>query len=71
MTLACVIPGASHEYARKPAGERWCFGCRKRLPHAWVFRGDPPEALSYYEPYWVLKCSRCVHDMTRFPGTEG
>jgi hypothetical protein len=70
MTLVCIIPGPKHEYARNHAGDRWCFGCRKRLAHDWVLLGDAPDVESYYEPIWVLKCSRCHKDMTRFPGTE-
>ncbi len=64
--LLCIIPGPDKELAREPAGERWCFGCRKRLPHDWVLLGDSEP--SYYEPVWVRQCSQCEQDRTAFPG---
>ena len=67
MTLLCIIPGPSHEYRRIPDGERWCFGCRKRLPHDDVLLGDPPEVMSWYDPVWVCQCSGCGRDRTEFP----
>ena len=45
-------------------GLRWCFGCRKRLPHIGEIWGDSEP--SYYEPVLVLKCSQCGKDRTRF-----
>lgn len=69
--ILCVIPGPRCEYLREPAGDRWCFGCRRRLPHDWILLGDPPEELSYYEPQWYRKCSRCGKDRTLFPSREG
>ena len=68
--ILCIIPGPSHEYSRKPDTRalRWCFKCRKHLAHEIVVIGDPPEALSYYEPITVLQCPRCHEDHTLFPG---
>lgn len=63
-----AVPPADAEYvAAKPAGERWCFRCRKRLPHDDVLMvcDDP---YSYYEPHWRRECSRCKGDHTAFPG---
>ena len=60
--------GPKHVYRREPAGARWCFGCRKRLLHEDVLIGDPPEAMSYYEPTWSRICSSCGRDRTAFPG---
>lgn len=68
MTLLCILPGPSKVLAERDAGIRWCFGCRKHLPHTDVCLGD--EEPSYYEPVWVRKCSRCGHDLTDFPGTR-
>lgn len=65
-----LVPGPSHEYRREDAGIRWCFGCRAHLPHTDVLLGDPPEVLSYYDPVWVRRCSRCGKDRTDFPGTR-
>lgn len=65
--VLCVIPGPTHEYARRPAGVKWCFGCRKRLPHDDVCWGDPPEVMSYYDPQWFYECPGCKKDRTRFP----
>lgn len=55
------------EHSRKPIGDLWCFGCRKRLPHDLVVYADPPG--SYYDPFAVRECSRCHKDRTDFPGT--
>jgi hypothetical protein len=63
--LLCIIPGPTKELRRTPDGERWCFGCRKRLPHADVLYGD--ENPSYYDPIWVRECSGCGKDRTAFP----
>lgn len=56
------------ERAREPAGERWCFRCRKRLPHDAVFLAAPFP--SYEDPVWILRCSGCGGDHTSFPGCE-
>ena len=66
--LLCIIPGPTKELARESAGVRWCFGCRKHLPHDDVCLAD--EGPSYYDPIWVRKCSRCGKDRTAFPGTD-
>lgn len=69
---ACVylLRGPTHEYHREPIGDRWCFRCRKRLPHDFVVMGDPPEVMSYYDPSPGYRCSGCGQDHTRFPGME-
>jgi hypothetical protein len=64
--ILCVIPGPTVEVRREPAGDLWCFGCRKRLPHEWVLMRDAQP--SYYDPTWHRECSRCHHDRTYFPG---
>jgi hypothetical protein len=70
MNIVCITPGPSHEYARLSVGDKWCFKCRKKLPHDLVRLGDPPDMESYYEPINVLWCSGCCGDYTRFPGTD-
>jgi hypothetical protein len=46
---------------------RYCFGCRKHLPHEWDFGFyDEP---TYYEPPDRLRCTGCGQDRTEFPGT--
>lgn len=72
MTILCVIPGPSVVLWEQDAGDRWCFGCRKRLPHTDYLMDDPPERQpSYYPPIWVRRCSRCGQDRTAFPMSEG
>lgn len=66
--LVCIIPGPTELLVTQDAGVRWCFGCRKHLPHTDELWGDPPG--SYYEPVWLRRCSRCHQDRTCFPGRE-
>lgn len=64
-----ILRTPCHEVRREPVGEKWCFGCRKLLPHdAVVYAPDDP--YSYYGPHWRYECSRCHRDMTSFPGYE-
>lgn len=68
--ILCIIPGPTVVLKTELAGPKWCFRCRKRLPHQWVLLDDPPERQpSYYDPQWVLKCPDCGGDHTSFPGT--
>jgi hypothetical protein len=65
------IPGPTVEIARTSDGTRWCFGCRKHLPHDLVlldYRDD--DTYHYFGPATVTKCSRCGKDRTRFPGSD-
>jgi hypothetical protein len=68
--ILCIIPGPSHVYRTEPDDRetRWCFRCRKRLPHVWKLIGDPPDVVTYYENQWVIECSGCGEDHTYFPG---
>lgn len=66
--LLCIIPGPTKVLRQQDAGERWCFGCRARLPHTDTLLCDE-DPLSYYDPIWVRRCSRCNKDRTAFPGT--
>ena len=60
--------GPTKVLRRESAGVRWCFGQRKRLEHERLLLDY--EEPSYYEPIWVIRCSGCGQDRTRFPGTE-
>jgi short subunit dehydrogenase-like uncharacterized protein len=66
MTLH-VLRVPTREIGRKPADERWCFNCRKRLEHAIVVTA-PVDPMSYYGPNWVYECARCKGDYVDFPG---
>ena len=71
VTVLCIIPGPSHIYKTEPDDKpRWCFKCRKRAIHEWQLIGDSLEAVSYYDPQWVLRCPTCHGDHTCFPGTD-
>lgn len=65
--LLCIIPGPTEVIKTADAGVRWCFACRARLPHTDVLLADK-DPMSYYEPIWVRRCSRCNRDCTAFPG---
>lgn len=65
MTLACIIWGPTKELRRESIGEKWCFGDRQRLEHEAILLDY--EEPSYYEPVWVLRCSKCGKDRTEFP----
>lgn len=59
---------ALREVRRVPDEVRWCFNCRKHLPHDWVvLDSDEP---SYYEPIGRRDCPSCHGDFTSFPGRE-
>ena len=66
MSVIHIIPGPTKEIHRRAIGEKWCFGCRKHLPHDMVTLVD--EEPSYYDPVGVYECSRCKKDRTLFPG---
>ena len=66
--VTCIIPGPTKVLAERPDGERWCFLCRKRLPHKVVVLCD--EEPSYYDPIAVRRCSQCGRDATAFPRGE-
>lgn len=73
-----ILWGPQTELRREPYGERWCYKCRKRLPHDAVLLGDPgPDAFpsvdawlattgSWLEPAWVFRCAGCGQDHTEF-----
>lgn len=72
MTLIHISPGHSCCVASAPDDRetRWCFKCRKHLPHAWALMDDPPERQpSYYDAVPLLRCFQCRGDHTAFPGS--
>ncbi len=66
--LLCIIPGPTKVIHERDLGEKWCFGCRKRLPHKLQVLADVEP--SYYDPVVVVRCSRCGKDRTQFPQAE-
>lgn len=66
------IRGPRHVVTRKPAGEKWCFKCRRKLPHERQLlsheRDDPFG--DWYCPVLVMRCEGCGGDHTTFPGVE-
>jgi hypothetical protein len=54
------------EIRREPVGTKWCFKCRKHLPHDWIVL-DTFEP-SYYEPTRRFDCSGCHQEHVLFPG---
>lgn len=61
-------PSSWKVFSRESTGDRWCFGCRTRLPHDWIVEGE--DGLSYYDPTARYDCSGCHRDRTAFPGQE-
>lgn len=56
------------ETSRKSERVRWCFKCRKRLPHELVVK-VPVDRESYYGPHATIECAGCHDDNADFPGT--
>lgn len=59
--------GAMKVVREKDAGTKWCFRCRKHLPHKFVVLDY--EEPSYWDPIAQYQCSGCGGDYTAFPGT--
>jgi hypothetical protein len=55
------------EVRREPDRVRWCFKCRKHLPHDWIVL-DTIEPFSYYDPIGRFDCSGCHQEHVLFPG---
>jgi hypothetical protein len=65
--VLCIIPGPSKVVRERPAGDKWCFGCRKHLSYTWqLLDYEDPDWIGHY-PVAVLRCSGCGKDRTRFP----
>jgi len=58
----------TREAKRQHWQTRFCFLCRKVLPHDAVLM--VPEEPSYYGPYWKVECGGCGGDHIHFPGCE-
>lgn len=54
------------EVTREPAGIKWCFKCRKHLPHDWIVLDS--EQPSYYDPIGRYDCPQCHQEHVLFPG---
>lgn len=67
MIHVCTGP-PMREYSRTAWETRWCFQCRKRLPHEAIVM--VPTEPSYYGPHVEVECAGCGEDHVRFPGTE-
>lgn len=63
--LTVCRPSSWKVFSRTAVGDKWCFGCRERLPHDWVVEGE--DGISYYDPVGRFDCSRCHRDRTTFP----
>lgn len=62
----CAGPSTVLGTAPDDRATRWCFRCRKHLPHTWELMGDRKP--SYYDPQPVCRCSGCGEDHTDHPG---
>lgn len=69
MSLHICWGPAMREAKREHWQTRWCFRCRKRLPHDAVFM--VPVERSYYGPHWAVECHGCGENHVHFPGCEG
>lgn len=50
------------EVSRESVGIKWCFVCRKHLPHDYVIK-DYAEP-NYYGPWGAYECPQCHQDHT-------
>lgn len=55
-------PGDVVEVSRESVGVKWCFVCRKHLPHDYVVK-DYSEP-NYYGPWGRYDCPQCHQDHT-------
>lgn len=60
----CYTP--MQEVRRESVGVKWCFKCRKHLPHDWIVTATVEP--SYYEPTGRYDCSGCHQEHILFPG---
>jgi hypothetical protein len=61
----CMGPRMAQRPLRKRHRWKWCFECRKRLPHMLTL--SYPIEPSYYGAHDWWKCSGCGKDRTEFP----
>ncbi len=62
MTIHVLAP-KGHPVFTGRRRRRWCFGCRKRLPHReMVLFHD----MTDYPPVFWWECPRCRKDRTKF-----
>jgi len=63
----CYSGPTYEEKLRKRKHKKWCFRCRKKLPH--MLTALIEKKPSYYDPTIFWKCDGCLKDFTRFWGT--
>ena len=64
--FVCGTGRTVEEPIRKRRRMKWCFNCRKHLPHMLTMQREVKP--SYYDPITFWKCSGCGEDWTLFPG---
>jgi hypothetical protein len=60
--LTICRPNSWKVFSRKPAGVKWCFSCRRHLPHDWIVHGE--DGITYYDPIARYDCTQCHQDHT-------
>lgn len=65
--IVCTT-GPTKEIHREGLGDRWCFGCRRKVEFVYIVT-DVVAEMSYYDPWPSVECvpSR-HHDGDLFPG---
>lgn len=63
--LTLCTGGPWRTLAVEPAGERWCFACRKRRTFTDTLSTDDSP---WYEPTWARRCEVGHYDGDLFPG---
>jgi hypothetical protein len=53
--------GGEVSISHMPAQDKWCFGCRKRLPHLLMVLTQ-----EWYDPEFFWQCTRCRDSRTEF-----
>jgi hypothetical protein len=50
VTVLCIIPGPTQLVKTEPDDRptRWCFTCRKHVPHTWHLYSDPEPSRYWY-----------------------
>ena len=66
--IICTSGPTEERKLRKRNRMKWCFKCRKKLPHMLTALVETKP--TYYDPVVFWKCSGCGRDFTLFPGCE-
>lgn len=62
----CLGPSIVGGTAPDDRPTRWCFQCRKHLPHSWELMRDKSP---WYDDTPVCRCTGCGEDHTDHPGS--